>query len=58
MEELGSSVLREVSKILMNAAIVNGLKSLSGAGGWLGTVGGWISGAVANAKVVFTHRQI
>ncbi|HCK1463021.1 TPA: phage tail tape measure protein [Escherichia coli] len=46
----GSSVLREVSKILMNAAIVNGLKSLSGAGGWLGTVGGWISGAVANAK--------
>ncbi|NJU74535.1 phage tail tape measure protein [Escherichia coli] len=46
----GSSVLREVSKILMNAAIVNGLKSLSGAGGWLGSVGGWISGAVANAK--------
>lgn len=46
----GSSVLWEVSKILMNAAIVNGLKSLSGAGGWLGTVGGWISGAVANAK--------
>lgn len=46
----GSSVLQEVSKILMNAAIVNGLKSLSGAGGWLGTVGGWISGAVANAK--------
>ncbi|HFZ4605561.1 TPA: phage tail tape measure protein [Escherichia coli] len=46
----GSSVLREVSKILMNAAIVNGLKSLSGTGGWLGTVGGWISGAVANAK--------
>lgn len=50
----GSSILREVSKILMNAAIVNGLKSLSksmsGAGGWLGTVGGWISGAVANAK--------
>lgn len=46
----GSSILQEVSKILMNAAIVNGLKSLSGAGGWLGTVGGWISGAVANAK--------
>lgn len=46
----GSSVLQEVSKILMNAAIVNGLKSLSGAGGWFGTVGGWISGAVANAK--------
>ncbi|WP_206867197.1 phage tail tape measure protein, partial [Escherichia albertii] len=35
----GSSILQEVSKILMNAAIVNGLKSLSksmsGAGGWL-----------------------
>ncbi|MED9682747.1 phage tail tape measure protein [Escherichia coli] len=50
----GSSVLREVSKILMSAAIVNGLKSLSksmsGAGGWLGTVGDWLSGAVANAK--------
>ncbi len=46
----GSSILQEVSKILMNAAIVNGLKSLSGAGGWPGTVGGWISGAVANAK--------
>ncbi|HHC4763429.1 TPA: phage tail tape measure protein [Escherichia albertii] len=50
----GSSVLQEVSKILMNAAIVNGLKSLSksmsGAGGWLGTVGDWLSGAVANAK--------
>ncbi|HEB4049550.1 TPA: phage tail tape measure protein, partial [Escherichia coli] len=47
----GSSILQEVSKILMNAAIVNGLKSLSksmsGAGGWLGTVGDWLSGAVA-----------
>lgn len=50
----GSSILQEVSKILMNAAIVNGLKSLSksmsGAGRWLGTVGDWLSGAVANAK--------
>lgn len=50
----GSSILQEVSKILMNAAIVNGLKSLSGtmsgAGGWIGSVGGWLSGAVANAK--------
>ncbi|HBC8186655.1 TPA: phage tail tape measure protein [Escherichia coli] len=50
----GSSILQEVSKILMNAAIVNGLKSLSksmsGAGGWLGTVGDWLSGTVANAK--------
>ena len=50
----GSSILQEVSKILMNAAIVNGLKSLSGtmsgAGGWIGSVGDWFSGAVANAK--------
>ncbi|ENT8855027.1 phage tail tape measure protein [Escherichia coli] len=50
----GSSILQEVLKILMNAAIVNGLKSLSksmsGTGGWLGTVGDWLSGAVANAK--------
>ncbi|EFB2941238.1 TPA: phage tail tape measure protein [Escherichia coli] len=50
----GSSILQEVSKILMNAAIVNGLKSLSrtmsGAGGWIGSVGDWLSGAVANAK--------
>ena len=50
----GSSILQEVSKILMNAAIVNGLKSLSGTmsgvGGWIGSVGDWLSGAVANAK--------
>ncbi|EFM2747878.1 TPA: phage tail tape measure protein [Escherichia coli] len=50
----GSSILQEVSKILMNAAIVNGLKSLSrtmsGARGWIGSVGDWLSGAVANAK--------
>ncbi|TGB72216.1 phage tail tape measure protein [Escherichia sp. E4702] len=50
----GSSILQEVSKILMNVAIVNGLKSLSGtmsgAGGWIGSVGDWLSGAVANAK--------
>lgn len=50
----GSSILQEISKILMNAAIVNGLKSLSGtmsgAGGWIGAVGDWLSGAVANAK--------
>ncbi|HIA9023201.1 TPA: phage tail tape measure protein [Escherichia coli] len=50
----GSSILQEVSKILMNAAIVNGLKSLSrtmsGAGGRIGSVGDWLSGAVANAK--------
>ncbi|MCK2400245.1 phage tail tape measure protein [Escherichia coli] len=59
----GSSILQEVSKILMNAAIVNGLKSLSGtmsgAGGWIGSVGDWLSGAVANAKgSVYTSANL
>ncbi|HAL7895679.1 TPA: phage tail tape measure protein [Escherichia coli] len=59
----GSSILQEVSKILMNAAIVNGLKSLSGTmsgvGGWIGSVGDWLSGAVANAKGgVFTSANL
>ncbi|MFV8905735.1 phage tail tape measure protein [Serratia fonticola] len=48
------SVLESIEKILVNAALVNGLKSLggamSGAGGMLGSIGGFISGAVANAK--------
>ncbi|NYA43146.1 phage tail tape measure protein [Serratia fonticola] len=48
------SVLESIEKILVNAAIVNGLKSLgnsmSGAGGMWGSIGGFISGAVANAK--------
>ena len=49
-----SSVLQEISKVLMNAAIVNGIKtaanSMSGAGGFIGSIGSWLGGAVANAK--------
>lgn len=45
-------------KILMNAAIVNGLKSLSGAGGWLGTVGGWISGQWQTQGGVYTSANL
>ncbi|GIQ03367.1 phage tail length tape measure protein [Escherichia coli] len=49
-----SSVLQEISKVLMNAAIVNGIKmaanSMSGAGGFFGSIGNWLGGAVANAK--------
>ncbi|EPY7760264.1 phage tail tape measure protein, partial [Escherichia coli] len=49
-----SSVLQEISKVLMNAAIVNGIKTaangMSGAGGFLGSIGDWLGGAVANAK--------
>ncbi|EHW5547106.1 phage tail tape measure protein, partial [Escherichia coli] len=41
-------------KVLMNAAIVNGIKtaanSMSGAGGFIGSIGSWLGGAVANAK--------
>ncbi|ELT3843979.1 phage tail tape measure protein, partial [Escherichia coli] len=48
-----SSVLQEISKVLMNAAIVNGIKTaangMSGAGGFLGSIGDWLGGAVANA---------
>ncbi|WP_370611661.1 phage tail tape measure protein [Citrobacter meridianamericanus] len=47
-------VIKSIEKILVNAAIVNSLKSLSGAmsggGGVWGTIGGWISNAVANEK--------
>ncbi len=49
-----SSVLQEISKVLMNAAIVNGSRrrqtGMSGAGGFLGSIGDWLGGAVANAK--------
>uniref|UniRef100_UPI0022E10F0C phage tail tape measure protein n=1 Tax=Escherichia coli TaxID=562 RepID=UPI0022E10F0C len=48
-----SSVLQEISKVLMNAAIVNGIKTaangMSGAGGFIGSIGDWLGGAVANA---------
>ncbi|HDW8329133.1 TPA: phage tail tape measure protein [Escherichia coli] len=49
-----SSVLQEISKVLMNAAIVNGIKTaangMSGAGGFIGSIGDWLGGVVANAK--------
>lgn len=45
-----SSVLQEISKVLMNAAIVNGIKTaangMSGAGGFIGSIGDWLGGAV------------
>ncbi|WP_232785370.1 phage tail tape measure protein [Serratia sp. H1w] len=48
------SVLESIEKILVNAALVNSLKalgnSMSGAGGMWGSIGGFISSAVANAK--------
>ncbi|ELM5380226.1 phage tail tape measure protein [Escherichia coli] len=49
-----ASILQEISKVLMNVAIVNGIKmaanSMSGAGGFFGSIGNWLGGAVANAK--------
>lgn len=49
-----SSVLQEISKVLMNAAIVNGIKTaangMSGAGGFIGSIGDWLGGAVAQCK--------
>ncbi|HGE5190619.1 TPA: phage tail tape measure protein, partial [Escherichia coli] len=58
-----SSVLQEISKVLMNAAIVNGIKtaanSMSGAGGFIGSIGDWLGGAVANAKGgVYTSENL
>ncbi|EJK8622379.1 phage tail tape measure protein, partial [Morganella morganii] len=43
-------VLKSIQKILVNAAIVNSLKSMSGVGGWIGAVGNFLGGAAANAK--------
>ncbi|HDT3149998.1 TPA: phage tail tape measure protein [Morganella morganii subsp. morganii] len=43
-------VLKSIQKILVNAAIVNSLKSMSDAGGWIGVVGNFLGGAAANAK--------
>ncbi|MEQ4788603.1 phage tail tape measure protein, partial [Morganella morganii] len=43
-------VLKSIQKILVNAAIVNSLKSMSDAGGWIGAVGDFLGGAAANAK--------
>ncbi|QXO52826.1 phage tail tape measure protein [Morganella morganii] len=43
-------VLKSIQKILVNAAIVNTLKSMSDSGGWIGAVGSFLGGAAANAK--------
>lgn len=43
-------VLKSIQKILVNAAIVNSLKSMSDAGGWIGAVGNFLGGATAHAK--------
>ncbi|MBT0506806.1 phage tail tape measure protein [Morganella morganii] len=43
-------VLKSIQKILVNAAIVNSIKSMSGVGGWIGAVGDFLGGAAANAK--------
>ncbi|HGN0093592.1 TPA: phage tail tape measure protein, partial [Morganella morganii] len=44
-------VLKSIQKILVNAAIVNSIKSMAGAGGWIGQIGGFLSGGItANAK--------
>ncbi|EKC4132771.1 phage tail tape measure protein [Salmonella enterica subsp. enterica] len=50
----GMMVIQTIEKIMVNAAIVNALKSLGGglggAGGVWGSIGNFISGAVANAR--------
>ncbi len=50
----GTMILQTIQKILVNAALVNGLKalggSLGGAGGILGGIGSAISGVVGNAR--------
>lgn len=43
-------VLKSIQKILVNAAIVNSIKSMSGAGGWIGAVGDFLGGATPHAK--------
>ncbi|HBE9083004.1 TPA: phage tail tape measure protein [Serratia fonticola] len=41
------SVLKEIEKVLVNAALVNSLKSLGGGGGILGALGGLFGGGAA-----------
>ncbi|MCF1869025.1 phage tail tape measure protein, partial [Klebsiella pneumoniae] len=43
------SVLKSIQNVLINAAIVNSLNTMAGAGGWMGAVGGFLGG-VAHAK--------
>lgn len=61
MAQLGLIRTAEISKVLMNAAIVNGIKTaangMSGAGGFIGSIGDWLGGAVANAKAACIPRQ-
>ncbi|TKI02761.1 phage tail tape measure protein [Martelella alba] len=53
-KDWAATVLKSIETILVNAAIVNGLKSLgsslSGSGGILGSIGSFLSSASANAK--------
>ncbi len=56
-----SSVLQEISKVLMNAAIVNGIKTaangMSGAGGFLGSIGDWLrSGGQCKRRRVYLGK--
>lgn len=48
-------------KVLMNAAIVNGIKTaangMSGAGGFIGSIGDWLGGAVVMQKAACIPRQ-
>ncbi|HBE9151661.1 phage tail tape measure protein [Serratia fonticola] len=43
------SVLKEIEKVLVNAALVNSLKSLGGGGGILGALGGLFGGGAATS---------
>lgn len=44
------SISKMMSKILLQAMMVNSFKSMSGMGGWMGSVGGFMSGLFKNAK--------
>lgn len=44
------SVLKSIQNVLINAAVVNSLNAMAGAGGWMGAVGGFLGGVSAHAK--------
>lgn len=51
--DMTASILRDLSKILIQAAMVNTLKNASGGGGFLGTIAGWLGyadGGLVGAK--------
>lgn len=48
--EWATNVLTLIQQILVNAMVVNSLKSLSGSSGIMGTLGNFIAGALPNAK--------